>query len=363
MSRKRTLVVDVDDTISKTYKRDYANAVPYKEMIDKLNKLHYEGWEIIYFTARGQLSTNYNIEEIERTRRPVLEKWLEENDVKYSQLLMGKPFGDYYIDDKAMTPEQFLDSSFGEKLEGRSGAEVSRVGDLVIKVAENTQMQVDWYNYATGVIENCHGFEVPEVLDSAPSVYRMAYLPTTGKFGPETIQAFIGTVESFINTPPMGEYKGSYEKYVNRSIRMLEQPLKDRVYKIAMEWEDYCDQRQSFCHGDLTLDNIIHSDKPYMIDPSIQPGIWSSWLIDIGRMMQSLDNRYEEVFKGHPVDDTKSLYVPYIIKHFNLPEKVVLVMQILIYCRILHHQFAYDRDDGLATQDELFKMLEKYGEI
>ena len=46
--------VDIDGTIcTPTVGRDYSTAQPWKDRIDKLNKLYDEGHEIIYFTARG----------------------------------------------------------------------------------------------------------------------------------------------------------------------------------------------------------------------------------------------------------------------------------------------------------------------
>ena len=217
--RRRTICCDVDETISHTHKRDYANATPITPMINKLNKLYDEGWEITYFTARGQLSSGGDLETINKTRKPVLIKWLAQNGVKYNDLLMGKPFADYYIDDKALTPDMFLATDFGLKLEdGRSGAEVSRVGDLVIKVAENAQMQVDWFKEARGFVI------VPFIVDSAPSVYRMEYIngrPGWDRLEAKTISDMTLAVHQFRKMDPMKDYRGSFRGYVARCIRNI----------------------------------------------------------------------------------------------------------------------------------------------
>lgn len=109
------LIVDVDDTILTTYNRDYHNSEPHTEMIDKLNRMYDEGWVIVYCTARGQLSNNGDIEKIEKNVRPILEDWMSRNGVKYHELIMGKPWGAYYIDDKAMKPDEFLSSNLEKK--------------------------------------------------------------------------------------------------------------------------------------------------------------------------------------------------------------------------------------------------------
>lgn len=114
LNPEKTLIVDVDGTILKAFNRDYENAVEFPEIIAKLNTLHDKGWTIIYFTARGQLSKNGDMDLIEKQNRPVLEKWLKDHNVKYDYLMFNKPYGAWYIDDKALTPEEFLAKNFSE---------------------------------------------------------------------------------------------------------------------------------------------------------------------------------------------------------------------------------------------------------
>lgn len=47
------IYVDIDNTICHTENSDYKNSTPRYEQIEKINKLHNEGDEIIYWTARG----------------------------------------------------------------------------------------------------------------------------------------------------------------------------------------------------------------------------------------------------------------------------------------------------------------------
>ncbi len=110
----KIIVADVDDTISRTHDRDYANAVPIKNVIDRLNHLYDTGWKIVYNTARGQLQFNGDIDLIEKNNRHVLERWMDDNGVKRHELHFGKPWGHYYLDDKAVTKEQFLTDDMGD---------------------------------------------------------------------------------------------------------------------------------------------------------------------------------------------------------------------------------------------------------
>ena len=100
-------VVDIDQTICKNKNLKYEDSIPYLERIEKLNRLHNQGHTIIYCTARGMGRYN-NIAILAKlhfyflTRRQ-LKKW----GVKYDKLLLGKPSGDIYIDDKGVSDVTF----------------------------------------------------------------------------------------------------------------------------------------------------------------------------------------------------------------------------------------------------------------
>ena len=78
----KVLVFDIDDTISVHTNRDYVNAKPVQPVIDKLNRLHDEGYYIKLFTGRGQVSCNGDLNLIIERNKDVLETWLEKHGVK-----------------------------------------------------------------------------------------------------------------------------------------------------------------------------------------------------------------------------------------------------------------------------------------
>jgi len=87
----KIICFDLDGTIcteERTFRKQYAK--PHKQIVELINKLYDEGHHIIIFTGRNSL-------EWQATR-----DWLLENNVKYHQLIMNKPFFDYYICDRAI---------------------------------------------------------------------------------------------------------------------------------------------------------------------------------------------------------------------------------------------------------------------
>ena len=85
------LIIDMDGTIC-TEERQYSRSLakPLPDAINSINQLFDAGHTIIIYSARTWA-------EFEMTSH-----WLGKNGVKYHQLLLGKPVGDYWIDDRAL---------------------------------------------------------------------------------------------------------------------------------------------------------------------------------------------------------------------------------------------------------------------
>jgi capsule biosynthesis phosphatase len=105
--------IDLDDTIcfpnhefSDTYKK-YMEAKPNFSVINKINSLYDNKNEIIIFTARRMLTHNGDLEKILADVEDVTKNWLKKFDVKYHKLIFGKPYADFYIDDKAVELKNF----------------------------------------------------------------------------------------------------------------------------------------------------------------------------------------------------------------------------------------------------------------
>lgn len=102
--RKLTFVFDLDNTIvsyPNKYK-DYSNVSPNKNMISLMRSLKDQGHTIIIHTARKMVSCNGDVDRIEAEVKDTTIETLRNLDVPYDELIFGKPYGDVYIDDKAV---------------------------------------------------------------------------------------------------------------------------------------------------------------------------------------------------------------------------------------------------------------------
>jgi hypothetical protein len=95
----RVYVIDIDGTITldpKINYKKYEKARPNLKVIEAINELFNRGHIIYLFSARHEED------------REVTKKWLKQNKVKWNKLILGKPLGDYYVDDRSLIIEDFL---------------------------------------------------------------------------------------------------------------------------------------------------------------------------------------------------------------------------------------------------------------
>jgi capsule biosynthesis phosphatase len=115
----KKIVIDLDDTISKTENGDYKNSLPISEVIDLLKKYRESGFEIAISTSRNMRTFNGSIGKINAVTLPIIIDWLQANEVPYDEIHIGKPWcgdGGFYVDDKAIRPSEFLKFSYEEIL-------------------------------------------------------------------------------------------------------------------------------------------------------------------------------------------------------------------------------------------------------
>lgn len=108
MTTPTTYVIDIDGTLCDEVGHDVSNRVPYRDRVNKINKLHEAGDRIVIFTSRGMASTGGDPIASDRKYREITEQQLFEWGVQYDALYFGKPRGDVYVDNLNQTIRQFF---------------------------------------------------------------------------------------------------------------------------------------------------------------------------------------------------------------------------------------------------------------
>jgi histidinol phosphatase-like enzyme len=108
MNYDKLIVCDFDDTLATVKNYDFENARVNTVLITALNAEVEAGWSVHVYTARGHLSCN-NREEADAKYRKPIEDLLQRAGLKYELLSFNKPYAKVYIDDKGITPEDFIE--------------------------------------------------------------------------------------------------------------------------------------------------------------------------------------------------------------------------------------------------------------
>ena len=113
MENKGTLVVDLDGTLCPIKRADekYEELKPYDNVVEKLKEYKKEGFRILIFTARQMRTHEGNLGLINVHTSRMTMNWLDKWNIPYDEIIFGKPWpgkGGFYIDDRAIRPDEFL---------------------------------------------------------------------------------------------------------------------------------------------------------------------------------------------------------------------------------------------------------------
>jgi len=107
----KTYVIDIDGTIcidGDCSSCKYEGSTPIKERIEIINKLYDDGHTIKYFTARGMGRYEDDAQKSKDKFYSLTKMQLDIWGCKYHELILGKPSGDVYIDDKGINDNDFF---------------------------------------------------------------------------------------------------------------------------------------------------------------------------------------------------------------------------------------------------------------
>ena len=329
-----SFVFDIDDTICNNKNRDYANAIPYTNVIDKINNLHDRGATIKLYTSRGMVSCNGDLQKMIAKNKDVLEKWLNSNGVKYDELIFGKPIADMYIDDKTMSVRDFIKQDFC-KLNGRSGYSVTRIGNIVKKEMseKNFKKLNDWYEASSGIAKS------PERISNLYTTMYMEYIDGKGArdvISKKLLNKIIDQILVFSAT-----------KYQTFDKQRLIQKIKDnqsddeewnRLTEDCINMIKQLDMESyaTLSHADLTLANIVVKDGDiYLLDSMFEQEA-SSYLMDFAKLKMSLDG-YEALFcNGNEISTRYAKMLSKKLKKLRI-YKQVLVLEYMYAIRLYNY--------------------------
>lgn len=116
---KIRIIFDIDGTICPIKKPEekYEDLIPDEDMVKKMREYKAKGAIIVLNTSRNMRTYEGNLGLINANTAKVLLKWLDRWEIPYDEIVYGKPWpgrGGFYVDDRAVRPDEFLEHDYKE---------------------------------------------------------------------------------------------------------------------------------------------------------------------------------------------------------------------------------------------------------
>lgn len=338
--KKKRFCFDLDNTLVShpLIKNDYRSVKPILENIKFLNHLYSKGHHIIIHTARRMRTHRGNINKVKKDIQKLTVEQLKLFKIKYNELIFGKPYANYYIDDLSINPNENLNTKLGfyEKSDTltRSFNNVI-VGDkFTIKYSKNLDKINNEAKYLKIIPRKIKKF-FPKVIEHRKNFYKMStakglklsYLLTNCLLTKNDLTALFNCLQIIHSSKVKKQDKQIYiyDNYANKLIKRIKliknYDLKkfNELIHALKKYEFQNKGKIGIVHGDPVLSNIIKKlDNNFtFLDPRAGLGnkfsIYGDINYDFAKIYQSLTG-YENIIYDTKID---SDYLKDLQTHFE----------------------------------------------
>ncbi len=326
---------DLDNTLVSFPKirNDYSTVEPIEKNIKVLKNLKKMGHTIIIHTARRMKTHNGNIAKIIADIGKITIETLEKFDIPYDELLFGKPYADYYIDDKAVNAFQNLEKELGfyqDNIEARDfHSIVNNQINTLYKNGNDLSGEIHYYLnipdelkiYFPKFIDYDihHKYYQMEKVEGIP----VSKLFLSGDLSIEQFQKILDTINlihsfnisDISNEQNINIYLNYCDKLKKRYTEYdytkfdFSKEIYEKLLKFCEEYENEQQGKTTIIHGDPVFTNILitHSGKIKFIDMRGKLGekktIYGDCMYDWAKVYQSLIG-YDEILQNTVVEST-----------------------------------------------------------
>lgn len=186
-------------------------------------------------------------------------------------------------------------------MKGSSGASLHFCGDFILKECADAQSQYDWFCRA-GSLPMVDGMRLPAVHSVSTQAYRIEFIHgtcATACCSTRMLDAICDQIDIWRGYP--SQSGSTWNAYIDRLRAHAEQSQSEAMTSAVSFIASQPAFPPSFGHGDLTLENVIasQSGEIVLIDPNNKPDVYQSWVLDYGKLLQSLHADYHRVFQSN----------------------------------------------------------------
>ncbi|ATW62696.1 hypothetical protein SCBWM1_gp12 [Synechococcus phage S-CBWM1] len=200
-------------------------------------------------------------------------------------------------------------------MKGSSGAVLQYKGGWIRKSCPDASQQLDWFRRVQEfpAVYLIRGVGVPAVRGISEDTYEIERVRGslgTSSQSAEILDRLLSLSLSWrwVEATSSSSLDSYLERIEREHVRILGPGESPTVIQAMRVLERDCNPKlfpRSFCHGDLTLENILidKEGKIFLIDPNAKEGLFQSYILDLGKILQSINSNYHREFNSCPGPD------------------------------------------------------------
>lgn len=365
---------DLDSTIltPPIINKNYQSCQPIWKVIKFIRYIFSFGHTVIIYTARGMLSIK-NAADAEQAHRQCITDMLEKYEVPYHQLIFGKPYADFYIDDKAVSTFSNLGRETGfypdENPPNMSHQLV--IQDTNYVKTGNLEGEYWWYTHIPAPISDLFPTMLPESTPNRIVTTRIPGLTYTAKFlsGTLTIlhlQALLHSLERIHNCQSPA-CEDIYKNYIPKLDSRIEDK-EDLLYKeIRIGLEKYRGKgKAGVIHGDPVFTNVFvtETNTVMFIDmrgkQDQELTIYGDRMYDMAKVYQSLTG-YDAILHESNMPSNMGDLIGYFEKCMgNVNMKWIYLLTASLYLTLIPLHLNENRYQRLQYRNMAIRLMSKY---
>lgn len=322
---------DLDGTLVShpRIKGDYASVAPIEENINYLRFLKERGAHIIIYTARRMRTHNGDVSKVIADVGELTKATLERFSIPYDELIFGKPWANFYVDDLAVPAWAELGKWTGvhtPTVSSRKNNVVQIKKDHVIKNTSNDGESFFYRNMPESI--KCLFPQIISIKENEIKMEKVegesaSHLYARGKMSHEDLLEILHALEAvhncgepekssdvLLNYLPKLEHRASSYNYHALG---LDEEL-ERVKNELSEGIGHGLYVPAVIHGDPVFSNIFIGGGIKFIDPrgklGDKPSISGDAMYDFGKIFQSLSG-YDAILVGKNIPANRENLMDY----------------------------------------------------
>lgn len=371
---KKIICFDADSTLLTPPKdlKDYSTCEPINETCEFVRYLYSKGHTIIIHTARGMLSFEGNTNQAEEAHRKTLEASLAKFNIPYHSLIFGKPYADFYIDDKAVSTFSNLSRETGFY---PFSTPVNMTHNL--KIDQNVYIKTGklegeywWYKNIPSSVSDLFPPLLPESDSTCIRTPRISGISFSQKFLAGTltithVQALLHSLERIHNSisPSIEDI---YQNYLPKLEERMGGHKNDYLYQeIAKGLSLYDQGVAGVIHGDPVFTNVFLTETYTLlfIDMRGKQGssltIFGDRLYDFAKVYQSLTG-YDAILHEKPMPVNMGDLIIYFEKVMGEKMKWIYLLTASMYYTLIPLHINESPKQLKQYEDMAVRLLERY---